>query len=97
MKRSREKESGTLRTRMAQATDLPKDVVLGVPVITITGSLEVSVENYRGILDYTKEQIRILCRKGEVRILGRDLEIASYTNTDMKITGYIRKLEFTHP
>ena len=38
---------------MADAANMPKDVVLGVPILTMTGQNEVSVENYRGIIEYT--------------------------------------------
>ena len=39
---------------MADAANLPKDVVLGVPILTLTGHYEVNIENYRGILEYTE-------------------------------------------
>ena len=44
-------EKKTFINRMADAANMPKDVVLGVPILTMTGQNEVSVENYRGIID----------------------------------------------
>ena len=49
----------TFINRMADAANMPKDVVLGVPILTMTGQNEVSVENYRGIIEYTDLLIRI--------------------------------------
>lgn len=80
---------------MADATNLPKDVVLGVPILTLTGHYEVNIENYRGILEYTEQLIRINVRSGQIRITGKSLEINYYTTTDMKITGKVEKIEYS--
>lgn len=58
---------------MADAANLPKDVVLGVPILTLTGHYEVNIENYRGILEYTEQLIRINVRSGQIRITGNHL------------------------
>ena len=79
---------------MADAANMPKDVMLGIPIVTITGQLEVNVENYRGILEYTDNLIRISCRQGHIRITGKNLKIAYYTNYEMKITGRVEKVEY---
>ena len=77
---------------MADAANLPKDVVLGVPILTLTGHYEV---NNRGILEYTEQLIRINVRSGQIRITGKSLEINYYTTTDMKITGKVEKIEYS--
>ena len=80
---------------MADAANLQKDVVLGVPILTLTGHYEVNIENYRGILEYTEQLIRINVRSGQIRITGKSLEINYYTTTDMKITGKVEKIEYS--
>ena len=59
----RQKEPKTdgyaLKNRMAEAYGMPKDVVLGVPVLTVTGRMEFILANYRGILEYT--DVLIVC------------------------------------
>ena len=80
---------------MADAANFPKDVVLGVPILTLTGHYEVNIENYRGILEYTEQLIRINVRSGQIRITGKSLEINYYTTTDMKITGKVEKIEYS--
>ena len=69
--------------------------VLGVPILTLTGHYEVNIENYRGILEYTEQLIRINVRSGQIRITGKSLEINYYTTTDMKITGKVEKIEYS--
>ena len=95
MRQRSEQEDGTRRYRMADAANLPKDVVLGVTILTLTGHYEVNIENYRGILEYTEQLIRINVRSGQIRITGKSLEINYYTTTDMKITGKVEKIEYS--
>lgn len=95
MRQRSEQEDGTRRYRMADAANLPKDEVLGVPILTLTGHYEVNIENYRGILEYTEQLIRINVRSGQIRITGKSLEINYYTTTDMKITGKVEKIEYS--
>ena len=66
-----------------------------VPILTLTGHYEVNIENYRGILEYTEQLIRINVRSGQIRITGKSLEINYYTTTDMKITGKVEKIEYS--
>lgn len=74
--------------------NLPQDVILGVPLLTMTGFAEMCVENYRGILEYTEALIRIQTKIGQIRITGKGLLISYYTNDEMKITGKISSIEY---
>lgn len=84
----------SLKKKMTSATNLPKDVILGVPIITMTGQLEVCVENYKGILEYTDTKIRIRSKIGQIKVVGENMQIEYYTNDEMKITGHIKTIEY---
>jgi len=94
MRREAGRERGMLSTRMAEAANMPKDVVLGVPIVTITGQIEANIENYRGIIEYTDVLVRIQSKSGQIRVTGRNLKISYYTNDEMKITGRIERVEY---
>ena len=94
MNKRDQKKNGTLGYRITEASSMPKDVILGVPIVTITGEFEMNIENYRGIIEYTDTLIRIKLKSGQLKISGARLEIAYYTNEDMMITGKIEKLEY---
>ena len=83
-----------LKTIVSDAAGIPKDVVLGIPLIRLVGKEEFYIENYRGILEYTMEMIRIQTKIGQIHLTGKKLEIVYYTNDEMKVTGHIQRLEF---
>lgn len=83
-----------LKQKISNATCMPKDVVLGIPIVTMYGNTELIIENYRGILEYSKELIRIQTKIGSIHIHGKNLEIPMYSNCDTKIIGSIARIEF---
>lgn len=83
-----------LKSRFTDVSGIPKDVVLGVPLITVTGQNEACIENYRGILEYTDKLIRIQTKLGKIYVSGRGLQVEYYTNDEMKIIGHIVMIEF---
>lgn len=83
-----------LKSRITDAAGMPKDVILGVPIISVIGQNEASIENYRGILEYTDKLIRIQTKLGKIHVSGRGLQIEHYNNDEMKITGHITMIEF---
>ena len=83
-----------LKSKMAAAASIPKDVMLGVPIITMTGQTEVCIENYRGIIEYTDALIRIQSKAGQIKVSGKRMQIEYYTNDEMKITGRIKSIEY---
>ena len=45
--------------KMGDMVNVPKDVTHGFPYLSILGNSEMYIENYKGILEYTRENIRI--------------------------------------
>lgn len=83
-----------LRNRVAEASGMPKDVVLGFPILTVTGQRELNLENYRGILEYTEVLIRIQTKIGQIKVIGKNLRIEYYTIDEMKVIGHITAIHY---
>ena len=67
---------------------------LGMPNVEILGHSEMRIENYRGLIEYTDQLVRVQTKIGQIRITGKHLQVDSYTNDDMKITGKIQNIEY---
>ncbi len=93
MKQNPESEKENTKHRFSETAGLPKDVVKGLPIMTMLGWEELCIENYRGIIEYTEELIRIQTKNGQIRVCGKRMEIESYTNDEMVVKGEILSLE----
>lgn len=70
-----------------------RDAVLGLPIITVIGNSEMYIENYRSIIYYDCECIKLKTRLGMICIQGVDLQIAYYDDEEIMIKGKIIHLE----
>lgn len=73
-----------------ESLELPVDIMYGAVILTAMGRNQVLVENYKGIIEYTQEKIRLQTKTCQVTIQGKRLLVEYYTNEEMKITGYIQ-------
>ena len=94
MKREGKDEDMLLRSRIAGAAEVPRELLLSLPVLTATGRQEIRVENYRGILEYTPNSIVLQSKTCRIAFCGCGLRIAYYTNEDMKIEGKISEIRY---
>ena len=82
------------RELMVESLKLPKDSLLGASIVTVTGNTDAFVENYKGIIEYTNQQILLQGKNCKIEICGRRLNIVYYTNEDMKISGWIESVRY---
>ncbi len=75
-----------------QKMKLPQDVFEGATIISLVGRHEVTVENYKALLNYSEKEIRLQGRRDVIQILGNHLEIYYFTNMDMKIVGNVESI-----
>lgn len=80
--------------RIADALDLPLDVMCDIPRTELMGQSRLSIENFRGILDYNENCVKINTTAGIIKIDGDELFIESITDEGIFIKGTILRLEF---
>lgn len=83
------RKKDSLREKFSEMFELPKDVVLNIPKVTVIGNLQVSVENHLGIIEYTRNYVRINSNIGEIKIEGKDIKIKSVLEDEILIEGVI--------
>lgn len=87
--------SGEKKKRMeflANYLELPKDLLMNLPRITLLGDMQLHIENHRGIMEYTKEKIRIRTSLGEMVIIGEGLVLRNIFPDEIAVDGKIRAL-----
>ncbi len=84
-----------VKSKIAQKLNIPEDISDGLPIVTVTGKCEAYVENYRGIIEYGQNCIRIQTKGCRITFVGKNLEIVYYTNVDMKIVGNLESIFYS--
>jgi len=78
-----------LRKWTATILDLPQDVAQDLPRVTMIGGLQVTVENHRGILHFSPQNLRLAMDGGEMEVTGQDLTIRNIGVEEVFVEGKI--------
>lgn len=89
-----EKGKTRLMEKFTEMLELPKEIVLNIPKITIVGNGDLIIENYKGLIEYNDARIRVNTGIGTIRMSGSRLAIREITSEDIIISGEIQALEF---
>lgn len=80
------------RENLVELFELPREIVLNLPRVTIIGNLQCYIENHRGVIEYSTEKVRISVHDGEIRIAGKDLVIRYLANEEIAVDGSIESV-----
>lgn len=83
-----------ISNKIIDICQLPKDVLLGASIISITGNREILIENFKNIIKYQSEILILQCKNNQIQLVGKNLKIEFYTKDAIKINGYISEIKF---
>lgn len=83
-----------VKEKIIDALDLPKDIVLDLPRMVLTGNRELYIENYRGIVEYTDTLIRLNTSANMIKVTGEGLNIKHIASEEITLSGKIKCMEF---
>ena len=84
----------SIAEKTADKLGVPKDVIMNIPRLTVSGNREIYIENHKGLLGYTDTEIRISTPMGVVRIYGENLCIDRIRLEDVLISGCFKCVEY---
>nr|WP_112181350.1 MULTISPECIES: sporulation protein YqfC [Paraliobacillus] len=73
---------------------LPSDVVLELPRITTIGQFHAYIENHRGLIVFTDQELQLKLKKGALKITGNKLVIKTLLPEEILIEGTIDTIMF---
>lgn len=83
-----------LTRKLSGRLKIQEDILARAPVLTCYGKYRLCIENYRCILEYQEEQIRIQTKTGKIAVQGKNLGIAYYRDECMCIVGEIDSIQY---
>ena len=89
-----EEPKAGIREKLAEMLELPKEIVMNIPKMTMIGNKDLIIENYKGIIEYDGNRIRINTGSGIIKITGDSMTIKEITSEDILVSGNISSFEF---
>lgn len=83
-----------MKQLMTKTMDLPQDVMMDLPRITMIGQLHIYIENHRGLLAFTDSEVRLMLKNGQLLIKGTGFVIKTILPEEIMLEGKIDKVYF---
>lgn len=82
----------SFKEKINKFLELPEEIVYDVPKITLVGKV-LLIENYKNLMEYTKEKLRVITNIGIIKVDGSNFEIKSMSKEEILVNGTITKIE----
>ena len=91
MKKEKNITDKSLKEKFLDAMELPLELLSNESRITLLGNQNLLVENYKGIIEYDENIIRLV---NHINILGTQIKVEEINNDEIFISGKISNIEF---
>lgn len=78
-----------VRSWLTKKMELPPDVMLDLPRITMIGQIHIYIENHRGLLAFSDKELRLLLKQGQLLIKGDGFVIKAILPEEILLEGRI--------
>ncbi len=81
-----------MKNWMMKQMQLPADVMMDLPRITMIGQLHIYIENHRGVLKFSNQELRLLLKNGQLLIKGDHFVIKTILPEELLLEGRIEQV-----
>lgn len=78
-----------VRSSLAETFDIPQEVVVDLPKLTMMGRFEILVENHKGIVEFHPTVVRLRTSAGALTVRGSSLALSELSADRALIRGTI--------
>ncbi|MFD3157584.1 sporulation protein YqfC [Haloimpatiens sp. FM7330] len=79
---------------IADKLELPRDIILDLPKIIITGDNEITIENHKGIVLFEEKIIKINSTIGVISVIGNKFEILFIGGSTITLSGKFKSIVY---
>jgi sporulation protein YqfC len=83
-----------LRNWITKNMELPQDVMMDLPRITMIGHIHIYIENHRGLIAFSDKELRLLLKQGQLLIKGKAFVIKTILPEEILLEGKIDQVIF---
>lgn len=83
-----------LNNWLVKKVELPADVVMDLPRITIIGQLHIYIENHNGVLAFSNEELRLMLKQGQLLVKGNDFVLKTILPEEILLEGKIDEVKY---
>lgn len=79
----------------AKILDVPQDITMDLPRLTMIGNMQLFIENHRGVLHFSDQYLKLGLSKGVLEVRGSGLSIRTIMTEEVLVEGIISDLKYS--
>ncbi|MBS4191343.1 sporulation protein YqfC [Bacillus sp. FJAT-49705] len=83
-----------VRKWITKNMELPQDVMMDLPRITMIGQIHIYIENHRGLIAFSDKELRLLLKQGQLLIKGNAFVIKTILPEEILLEGKIDQVTY---
>ncbi|MCJ7841841.1 sporulation protein YqfC [Lederbergia sp. NSJ-179] len=88
------KWSKKVRNWMTSKMELPADIMMDLPRVTMVGNLHIYIENHKGLLVFKDNELRLLLKQGQLLIKGKSFVLKTILPEEILLEGHIEEVHY---
>ncbi|MDD9147590.1 MULTISPECIES: sporulation protein YqfC [unclassified Sporolactobacillus] len=90
------KWTARFRKWFAAVSDIPADVVMDLPRITLIGQFHLSIENHTEVLAFSQNELKLALQNGELHITGEGFVLENVLEKEIYLEGRVKDVRFVN-
>lgn len=82
------------KRKLLKALELPEEIASGATKISMVSFEKIRIDNYKSLIEYERDVIRVNTKEKLIKITGEDMELSEVTDESVEITGKIAEVNF---
>ncbi|MBB6630503.1 sporulation protein YqfC [Clostridium algidicarnis] len=83
-----------IKEGLSEKLELPREIILDLPMITITGNRDINIENHKGIIIFDEDKVKINSKIGAITIYGSDFEVLFLGGKTFSLKGTFKSVVY---
>lgn len=83
---------GRAKKVFTEVFDLPQDITLDLPRITMIGKIHIYIENHRGVLTFSDSELRLQLKQGQLLVKGKGFVLKMMLPDEILLQGEIEQV-----
>ncbi|MBP2241671.1 sporulation protein YqfC [Cytobacillus eiseniae] len=79
---------------MTKNLELPQDVMMDLPRITMVGQIHIYIENHKGLISFSDKELRLLLKQGQLLIKGNSFVIKTILPEEILLEGQVDQVTY---
>ncbi len=85
-----------MKNKMSSVLKVSEEIFENIPLVNLVGNTELTIENYKGIVLYSENKVRINTQIGIITINGHNLALTRVLTEKISITGKIIEVNYAN-